>query len=219
MSVSVQTSLFDHSERRDLGSGAWIEMRSGWLDDADADTLFAELLGVVPWRAERRKMYDRVLDVPRLVSFCDLSVTTPPHPAVARLRRRLNDIYAGELGEPFTSAGFCLYRDGADSVAWHGDTIGRSSTEDTMVAIVSLGSTRMFAMRPRGGGTSVRVDDAAEGRDGGGARKTALRLPQCHGDLLVMGGSCQRTWEHAVPKTSTPVGPRMSIQFRPRNVR
>jgi alkylated DNA repair dioxygenase AlkB len=46
-----------------------------------------------------------------------------------------------------------------------------------------------------------------------------LRLPQSHGDLLVMGGSCQRTWEHAVPKTSTPVGPRMSIQFRPRNVR
>jgi alkylated DNA repair dioxygenase AlkB len=119
---------------------------------------------------------------------------------VSRLRRRLNDIYAGELGEPFTSAGFCLYRDGADSVAWHGDTIGRGSTEDTMVAIVSLGATRLFAMRPRGGGAS-------------------LRLTQAHGDLLVMGGSCQRTWEHAVPKTSVPVGPRMSIQFRPRDVR
>ena len=219
MSVSVQTSLFDHSERRDLGFGAWIEIRSGWLDDVAADTLFTELTDAVPWRAERRKMYDRVLDVPRLVSFCDLTVSPPPHPAVARLRRRLNDIYAGELGEPFTSAGFCLYRDGTDSVAWHGDTIGRSSTEDTMVAIVSLGATRMFAMRPRGGGASLRADDAAEGRGGGGARKSALRLPQCHGDLLVMGGSCQRTWEHAVPKTSAPVGPRMSIQFRPRNVR
>ena len=236
--MSVQTSLFDHSERRDLGFGAWIEIRSGWLDDVAADTLFTELTDAVPWRAERRKMYDRVLDVPRLVSFCDLTVSPPPHPAVARLRRRLNDIYAGELGEPFTSAGFCLYRDGTDSVAWHGDTIGRSSTEDTMVAIVSLGATRMFAMRPRGGGASLRADDAAEGRGGGGARKSALRaddaaegrggggarksalrLPQCHGDLLVMGGSCQRTWEHAVPKTSAPVGPRMSIQFRPRNVR
>ncbi len=192
-------------------------MRSGWLDGSE--TLFEELLEAVPWRAERRKMYDRVLDVPRLVSFCDLTVSPPPHPAVARLRRRLNDIYAGELGEPFTSAGFCLYRDGADSVAWHGDTIGRSSAEDTMVAIVSLGATRMFAMRPRGGGASLRVDDAAEGRGGGGARKSALRLPQSHGDLLVMGGSCQRTWEHAVLKTSAPVGPRMSIQFRPRNVR
>ncbi len=217
--MPVQTSLFDHSERRDLGSGAWIELRSGWLDDTSADTLFTELLDAVPWRTERRAMYDRVLDVPRLVSFSDLTVAPPPHPAVARLRRRLNDIYAGELGEPFTSAGFCLYRDGSDSVAWHGDRVGlprsssassfggivasgagRSSTEDTMVAIVSLGSTRMFAMRPRGGGAS-------------------LRLPQCHGDLLVMGGSCQRTWEHAVPKTSAPVAPRISIQFRPRDVR
>ena len=194
----VQASLFDHNERRDLGSGAWIETRSGWLDDAES--LFDELLAAVAWRAERRRMYDRVLDVPRLVGFCDLVAEPAPHPVVVRLRRRLNDIYAGELGEPFTSAGFCLYRDGSDSVAWHGDTIGRSRTEDTMVAIVSLGATRMFAMRPRGGGAS-------------------LRLPQSHGDLLVMGGSCQRTWEHAVPKTSAAVGPRMSIQFRPRNVR
>ena len=127
-------------------------------------------------------MYDRVVDVPRLVSFHDLTVEEPPHPLLARLRRRLNDIYAGELGEPFTTVGLCCYRDGSDSVAWHGDTIGRSSSEDTMVAIVSLGATRTFAMRRRGGGPS-------------------LRLPQAHGDLLVMGGSCQRTWEHAVPKT------------------
>ena len=201
MSVSVQGALFDHSERRDLGDGAWIEARSGWVgpDGADAG-LFDDLLRAVPWRAERRQMYDRVLDVPRLVSFCDLSIEAPPHPAIARMRRRLNDIYAGELGEPFTSAGFCLYRDGSDSVAWHGDTIGRSNTEDTMVAVISLGATRVFALRPRGGGAS-------------------LRMPQHHGDLLVMGGSCQRTWEHAVPKTSAPVGPRMSIQFRARDVR
>ncbi|MGI9123575.1 MAG: alpha-ketoglutarate-dependent dioxygenase AlkB, partial [Mycobacterium sp.] len=80
MSVVVQGSLFDHSERRDLGSGAWIEMRSGWAEDPDR--LFEELLAAVPWRAERRKMYDRVLDVPRLVSFCDLTSQPAPHPAV-----------------------------------------------------------------------------------------------------------------------------------------
>ncbi|MCB1263145.1 MAG: alpha-ketoglutarate-dependent dioxygenase AlkB [Mycobacterium sp.] len=198
MSVTVQGSLFDHSERRELGSKAWIESRSGWVEDPD--TLFVELQDAVAWRTERRRMYDRTLDVPRLVSFYDLSSEAPPHPAVSRLRRRLNDVYAGELGEPFTTAGFCLYRDGTDSVAWHGDTIGRSRTEDTMIAIVSLGATRLFTMRPRGGGTS-------------------LRLPQSHGDLLVMGGSCQRTWEHAVPKTAAPTGPRISIQFRPRDVR
>ena len=196
--MAVQGSLFQHTERRQLGDGAFVEIRAGWLDDADE--LLDPLMSTVPWREERRQMYDRVVDVPRLVSFYDLTLEDPPHPLLGKLRRRLNDIYAGELGEPFTTVGLCCYRDGSDSVAWHGDTIGRSSTEDTMVAIISLGATRTFALRRRGGGPS-------------------LRLPQAHGDLLVMGGSCQRTWEHAVPKTSTPVGPRISIQFRPRGVR
>lgn len=204
MSVPVQGSLFDHCERRDLGSGAWVEWRSAWVDPAgeSADSLLSELTASVPWRSERRRMYDRVLAVPRLVFFCDLSDpgAVPPHPSISRMRRRLNDIYAGELGEPFTTAGFCLYRDGSDSVAWHGDTRGRGAEADTMVAIVSLGATRVFALRPRGGGPS-------------------LRLPQRHGDLLVMGGSCQRTFEHAVPKDPAAAGPRISIQFRPRGVR
>jgi alkylated DNA repair dioxygenase AlkB len=95
----------------------------------------------------------------------------------------------------------CLYRDGRDSVAWHGDTIGRGRKEDTVVAIVSLGSPRTLLLRPRGGGGPT------------------LRHDLGHGDLLVMGGSCQRTWEHAVPKTARPAGPRISVQFRPRGVR
>ncbi len=198
VAIAVQGSLFEHNERRQLGDGAFIDIRAGWL--TNADDLLGALLTNVPWRAERRQMYDRVVDVPRLVSFHDLAVEDPPHPLLARLRRRLNDIYGGELGEPFTTVGLCCYRDGSDSVAWHGDTIGRGSSEDTMVAIVSLGATRTLAMRPRGGGAS-------------------LRLPLAHGDLLVMGGSCQRTWEHSVPKTSTPTGPRVSLQFRPRGVR
>jgi alkylated DNA repair dioxygenase AlkB len=211
MEPALQSSLFEHAERRHLGNGAWIEYRSGWLEDADS--LFTELHDVIPWRAERRQMYDRVLDVPRLVSFVDFAdlVDDPvPHPRLKQIRRRLNDAYAGELGEPFTTAGLCLYRDGDDSVAWHGDTIGRSSTEDTMVAIVSLGATRVFALRPRGGGTSPEP---------AGRRHRSLRMAHGHGDLLVMGGSCQRTWEHAIPKTSRPTGPRISIQFRPRDVR
>ncbi len=139
----MQESLFECNERRSLGHGAWIDIRPGWL--TGADELLGELLETIPWRAERRQMYDRVLDVPRLVSFHDLSTEEAPHPQLGRIRRRLNDIYAGELGEPFTSIGLCWYRDGSDSVAWHGDTIGRSSTHDTMVAIVSLGATRTFA--------------------------------------------------------------------------
>ncbi|NVN52159.1 alpha-ketoglutarate-dependent dioxygenase AlkB [Mycolicibacterium hippocampi] len=201
MEPALQSSLFDQTDRRDLGNGAWLEVRSGWLPQDDGDeSLFGELRDAIPWRAERRQMYDRVLDVPRLVSFHNLVDDPPPHPRLKQLRRRLNDAYAGELGEPFVTAGLCLYRDGTDSVAWHGDNIGRSRTDDTMVAIVSLGATRVFALRPRGGGPS-------------------LRLRHGHGDLLVMGGSCQRTWEHSIPKTTRPTGPRISIQFRPYDVR
>ena len=107
--------------------------------------------------------------------------------------------YRAELPTGFATAGMCLYRDGRDSVAWHGDTIGLGAHENTLVALVSLGAPRTLALRPRGGGVGPR-----------------FRLG--HGDLLVMGGSCQRTFEHAVPKTSRPVGPRISVQFRPPGV-
>jgi alkylated DNA repair dioxygenase AlkB len=118
---------------------------------------------------------------------------------LAEAREALNAHYGPELGEPFVSAGMCLYRDGRDSVAWHGDRLGRGRSADTMVAIVSFGSPRPLLLRPVGGG---------EG----------LRFPLGHGDLVVMGGSCQRTWEHCIPKTTKPVGPRVSVQFRPRGV-
>ena len=148
-------------------------------------------------------MYQRIVAVPRLLSFYDEGAPLP-HPVLTQAREQLSAHYADELGEPFRTAGLCLYRDGRDSVAWHGDRIGRSRTEDTMVAILSVGAPRHLLLRPRPGST---------GSTG------VLRHNLGHGDLIVMGGSCQRTWEHAVPKTSKPVGPRISIQFRPRGVR
>ena len=186
-------------QRTQLGRGAWIDLRPGWL--GGADELFSRLRQAVPWRAERRRMYDRVVAVPRLLSFYDEGERLPD-PVLEDARQALNAHYAGELGEPFATAGLCLYRDGRDSVAWHGDTIGRGSEQDTMVAIVSLGAPRALLLRPLGGGA---------GR--------ALRHELGHGDLLVMGGSCQRTWQHAIPKTARAAGPRISVQFRPRGVR
>jgi alkylated DNA repair dioxygenase AlkB len=191
-------SLGDTVERTELAGGAWVDVRSGWL--AGADELFGRLLETVPWRAERRKMYDRVVDVPRLLCF--YSEGEPlPDPLLSAAKEALDRHYASELREPFATAGMCLYRDGRDSVAWHGDTIGRGSSQDTIVAILSLGTPRSFLLRPAaGGGPTLRHDVG-------------------HGDLLVMGGSCQRTWQHAVPKTARPAGPRISVQFRPRGVR
>lgn len=192
------TPLADAVRRRELGSGAWIDVLPGWL--TGSDTLFTHLADAAAWRAERRQMYDRVVDVPRLVAFYDERAPLPD-PLLDEARDALSEHYFPDLGEPFTTAGLCLYRDGTDSVAWHGDTIGRSATEDTMVAILSLGAARPLALRPRGGGGDV------------------LKFALGHGDLLVMGGSCQRTWEHAVPKTTRPTGPRISVQFRTRGVR
>ncbi|MEU5535497.1 alpha-ketoglutarate-dependent dioxygenase AlkB [Streptomyces sp. NPDC020362] len=208
MSTHLQGSLFDQTDELRLGSldglrrteldlGAWIDVLPGWLSGADA--LFEQLAAEVPWRAERRKMYDNVVAVPRLLAF--YAARDPlPHPVLDEARVALSAHYAPELGEPFTTAGLCFYRDGRDSVAWHGDRIGRGAREDTMVAILSVGAPRDLLLRPAG------------------ASGTTVRRPLGHGDLIVMGGSCQRTWEHCVPKTARATGPRISIQFRPHGV-
>ena len=198
LSASPGPGPLDELARSDLAHGAWIDFLPGWM--AGADELFGRLLKVVPWRAERRRMYERVVDVPRLLCFCAEGEELPD-PLLDEARDALNARYAAELGEPLVTAGLCLYRDGRDSVAWHGDTIGRGSREDTVVAILSLGTPRPLLLRPAGGGG------------------TALRHDLGHGDLLVMGGSCQRTWQHAIPKSARPTGPRISVQFRPRDVR
>jgi alkylated DNA repair dioxygenase AlkB len=208
MALAVQASLLDLADDVRLGAltgrvsrtplehGAWVDHRPGWVEGSDSvlDSLVRDL----PWRSEQRRMYDRVVQVPRLISWYD-DARDLPQPVLVDARAALSAYYAPELGEPFVSAGCCLYRDGRDSVAWHGDTIGRGATHDTMVAIISFGSPRTLALRPRRGGAS-------------------LSFALGHGDLLVMGGSCQRTWEHAVPKTARAVGPRVSIQLRPAGV-
>ncbi|MEU9371626.1 alpha-ketoglutarate-dependent dioxygenase AlkB [Streptomyces avermitilis] len=207
MSTHLQGSLFDQTDelglgpldglrRTVLGAGAWIDLLPGWLSGADA--LFERLAADVPWRAERRKMYDQTVDVPRLLAYYR-AADPLPHPVLTEARDALSAHYVAELGEPFTTAGLCYYRDGRDSVAWHGDRIGRGASEDTMVAILSVGAPRDLALRPRGGGD-------------------VLRRPLGHGDLIVMGGSCQRTWEHSIPKSTRAAGPRISIQFRPSGV-
>jgi alkylated DNA repair dioxygenase AlkB len=189
LGASVRRTVLDH--------GAWVDFRPGWM--AGADVLFERLRDATAWKEERRRMYDRVVEVPRLLCFYGEGEALPD-PALAVARHALDQHYGPDLGEPLRTAGLCLYRDGRDSVAWHGDRIGRGDKEDTVVAILSLGAPRALLLRPRGGGRALRHDIG-------------------HGDLLVMGGSCQRTWEHAVPKTARATGPRISVQFRPRGVR
>jgi alkylated DNA repair dioxygenase AlkB len=190
-------SLGTSVRRTALAHGAWVDHVPGWISGCDA--LFERLVTTVPWRAERRRMYDQVVAVPRLL--CYYGAGDPlPDPALDEARAALDAHYGPALGEPLCTAGLCLYRDGRDSVAWHGDTSGRR-VRQTIVAIVSLGNPRALLLKPRTGGGS------------------ALRYQLGHGDLLVMGGTCQRTWQHAVPKTAAAIGPRISVQFRPEGVR
>jgi alkylated DNA repair dioxygenase AlkB len=172
-------------ERRELGDGAWVDVEPGWC--ADADGLFARLLRGTPWGPQRTvRMYDRLVPEPRLVHRWGLD-DAPVE--LAAMARALSERY----GVAFTQVGANLYRDGADSVAWHGDRVARELPE-AVVALVSLGAVRPFRLRPVGGGASVLLRPGP-------------------GDLLVMGGSCQRTWQHSVPKCAG-VGPRISVQFR-----
>jgi len=175
----------DGARRRFLGQGAWVDVVPGWV--SGADVLFDEVLETAPWKAYERPMYDRVVDVPRL----EVRVWKERPRLLDHMARCLGRRYGVQL--PSISAN--LYRDGRDSVAWHGDRIGRVRA-DAVVAILSLGSPRTLLLRPTGGGPS-----------------TAFAMQS--GDLLVQGGTCQRTFEHCVPKRAQ-AGPRISVMFRQR---
>ena len=174
-------------ERHDLGRGAWVDHQPGWV--SGADTLFGEVAERFDWHAGRRWMYEREVDEPRLTA--ELSADDL---AVLPLLPRLTAVLGARYETVFPGCWANFYRDGNDSVAWHGDRVARERLT-ALVAIVSLGHRRRFLLRPVGGGASVRFE---LGR----------------GDLLVMGGTCQRTWQHAVPK-AVGGGPRISLTFRP----
>ena len=174
------------SERVELGDGAWVDVLRGWL--AGADALLDLLVASVSWRQGRRRMYDRVLDDPRLSAwFAD--GTPLPHPVLHEARLALERRYRAHL----PTLGLNYYRDGNDSVAFHADRELRA-LDDTLVAVLTLGARRPFLLRPKAGGRSLDIAPAS-------------------GDLLVMGGSCQLHHEHGVPKVAR-AGPRVSCTWR-----
>jgi alkylated DNA repair dioxygenase AlkB len=173
---------FGALQRISLTAGAWVDHVRGWITGHDA--LFEELARDLAWRRETMQMYDRTVDVPRLLA------SVPAHPLIDRMR----DALSAHYGERFVYTSAALYRDGRDSVALHGDTTARDLRE-AVVATVSLGAPRRFQLKPAGGGPSTGFSLAG-------------------GDLVVMGGSCQRTWRHGIPKVAS-AGPRIALMFRP----
>lgn len=181
--VGASAARASSVERLPLSHGAWIDQSHAAVGAPDA--LFEQILKTAPWSSHERPMYDRMVVEPRLTT----RYWAEPPDALVELADVLSDRYAIDLRA--INANF--YRNGADSVAWHGDRI-RHRGGETVVAILSLGGARRFLLRPRNAGPSIRL------------------LP-VSGDLLVMGGTCQRTWEHSVPKCSV-APPRISIMFR-----
>ena len=181
---------FGELRRFELDATTWVDHAGGWL--RGSDQLFDELAVTLPFRQRTGvRMYDQILDEPRLSAWWRVDDGGPePVPILREVRQLLAERYR----EPFDSIGFNLYRDGDDSVAWHGDRHGHIVT-NPVIAIVSLGAPRPLRLRPRGGGSSLSWNLG-------------------NGDLFVMGGACQHDWEHTVPKVRTATGPRMSVTFR-----
>jgi alkylated DNA repair dioxygenase AlkB len=185
--VSIDRS-FSRLRRIQLDDEAWVDHAPAWV--AGSDRVFEEVLAGRDWEQRSRRMYDQTVREPRLTAPWNLrSGESLDPPVLEEIRRALCERYDRE----FDSVGFNLYRDGRDSVAWHGDRIPQE-VEAPIVCLVSLGEPRKFLLRPKGGGSSRTF------MLGGG-------------DLLVTGGKTQRTWEHSVPKVAQ-AGPRISLAYR-----
>jgi alkylated DNA repair dioxygenase AlkB len=179
---------YSHLERVELDATSWVDHVPGWIEGADR--LFEDILDGREWEQRSRRMYDHEVQEPRLTSGWTKGSGEPLEPAVLEdVRRSLSERY----GREFDSVGFNLYRDGRDSVAWHGDRIPEE-IQGPVVCLVSLGEPRKFLLRPKGGGKS-----------------RAFMLGR--GDLLVTGGETQRAWDHSVPKVAE-AGPRISLGYR-----
>jgi alkylated DNA repair dioxygenase AlkB len=179
---------FAGARRIALARGAWVDHVEAWV--RGADDLLADVVARASWRQRVVTMHGRLVAEPRLHAWFGVD---PHDAAVSPVLGAIADALGARYGRFFAHLGASLYRDGHDSVAWHGDRIPHDVV-DPIVAIVSLGERRVLRMRPRGGGQS---------------RPFVLH----GGDLLVMGGTSQRTWEHSLPKTAHS-GPRVSVQFR-----
>lgn len=174
--------------RHQLDPRCWVDHAAGWLSGSDA--VFAILVAEARWAQHSRRMYDKQVEQPRLTaSWRKDAKLRAALPVIEEMRVVLSQRYQVELD----SGGINFYRDGRDSVAWHGDRIPKEVVEP-VVCIVSLGEPRKFLLRPRGGGKS-------------------LKFMLGRGDLLVTGGATQRAWEHSVPKVAL-AGPRISVTFR-----
>ena len=165
---------------------------------AHAERWFEHLRDDVEWTSYSRPMYDRVVDVPRLVSAFPLDGSKPLPAALQQAALAVSEGF----GVAFTHVGMNFYRDGRDSVAPHNDKL-HSIVPGYPIALLSLGSTR-------------RMDIREKQPSGHPPKRRGWRLDLEAGSVLVMSHASQKTFDHGIPKTTSPVGPRISLAFRVR---
>jgi alkylated DNA repair dioxygenase AlkB len=187
---SAETLLVDDDRGR-------ISYTPRFVDAETAEAWFAEVRGGVSWRAERRMMYDREVDVPRLVGHFRLDPAPASTPAaILDAARRVTE----KLNVPFNSVGLNLYRDGHDSVAPHNDHLNEIR-KGFPIALVSLGVARRMTVRAKA------------------QPRRVIHVDLEPGSLFVMDYETQLHYTHGVPKTTEPVGERISLAFRVKRAR
>ena len=172
---------FDVGARMALDDCCWFELQRRWLPDPHV--LFDDLTKTLDWHQTERAMFDRWVTDPRLGA-----TVTRPTAALGSAQTALESQFECSFGAIWCN----LYRDGSDSVAWHGDRDGSRPIGE--VAIISLGGSRTFRIRPGGGGPGQSIELHS-------------------GDLLVMGGKMQAHFEHNIPKRAHAYA-RISVTLR-----
>ena len=198
----TQFGLFTAPLSLVAGERGEVTYHAGFLPSELADAYFAALRDGVDWHANRRVMYEREVDVPRLTAHFPLErlrkreaegIRADAASALCEAAGRVSDA----LGAPFNSVGLNFYRDGNDSVAPHNDRL-QDLVEGEPIALLSLGGTRRMLIRSkRPGEAAVPIDLEA-------------------GSLLVMSYASQLHYTHGVAKTRARVDPRISVALRVR---
>lgn len=185
-------------ERLALDETSWVDVARGYLAEG-LDDLRDEVLANTRWSGSKLFKFDHWVEENRLGSMWRPGDGPPPHPVLVDVHRALQHHY----GVRFDGFALIQYRDGGDGQAFHRDRDMRWC-EDTLIAILTLGATRPWLLRPRANRNDHSLDRKGATHD----------LAPAAGDLFVMGGRAQADWEHSVPPVRRPVGVRLSMQWR-----
>jgi alkylated DNA repair dioxygenase AlkB len=177
---------FTAAVRIQLDETSWVDHVPGWL--TGGDTLMSALMQTADWQQRSRWMYTRMVQEPRLTAEYPV-IADAPLPELAYLA----GILARRYGRPYTRLWMNWYRDNNDGTGWHADRPA-NQLDEAVIPVLSMGAARRFLIRPASGGPSTT-------------------LTVHGGDLVVMGGRCQKDYQHSVPKSRQPAGPRLSLNF------